>query len=158
MNIVKQFCAVALFAAPVGFGPIAFATPAFAEGCTLPVEVCPIVPEVSYHGTGKARPKIWVTVCFDDAEYGYLTRPDGTNEWVVHLRYQNGGGFDRIDTEHNTQCRLQGVVPGTTRIAVYVTCIEYTGWVATSIVTKAQDGETITMERVSGPEWSHIPI
>jgi hypothetical protein len=157
MNVVKQLCAIALVATSAGFGPIAFSTPAFAESCTKSATVCPVVPETNYHGTSNVKPKIQVTVCFADLEYGYITRPDGTNEWVVHLRYQKGGGFDRIDTVHNAQCRVQSVVPGTTRIAVYVTCLEYTGWVATSVITKADDGETIVMERVSGPDWSHMP-
>lgn len=136
---------------------VATISTAVAGNCTPKQVVCPVVPETSYEGTSKVKPKIFVTVCFNDREYGFITRPDGTNEWVVHLRYQNGGGFDRIATMHNTQCRLQGFIPGTTRFAVYVTCLEYTGWVATTVITKAHEGQTVTMERVSGPDWSYAP-
>ena len=142
-----------IMAIMIAFGA---STSTSADSCVVQ-NPCPVVGETNYNGTGSATPKIYVTVCFADREYGYITRPDGTNEWVVHMRYQRSGGFERIETEHNTQCRLQGIVPGTTRVAVYVTCLEYTGWVATSVITRADSGKTITMERVSGPEWSYIP-
>jgi hypothetical protein len=145
------------FASIACFTPVTGVSVSYANEACVQKVVCPEVPEVDYHGTTKVRPKIWVTVCFTDRDHKIITLPDGTNGWVVHLRYQRSGGFDRIETMRNAQCRLQGVVPGTTRIAVYVTCPEYTGWVATPVVTKEHDGKTVTMERVSGPEWSFIP-
>lgn len=143
--------------APVVPVPVLEVTAAIAGDTCQKQTVCPVVPETDYEGTSDVKPKIYVTVCFADREYGYITRPNGTNEWVVHLRYENGGGFDRIATMHNTQCRLQGVVPGTTQIAVYVTCVEYTGWVSTSVITKHDDGTTVILERVSGTNWSYTP-
>jgi hypothetical protein len=138
---------------------VSFATPAFtvaevaARECQVRQDVCVLVPETDYKGKGDVRPTIKVTVCFADRDYAIITRPDGTNEWVVHLRYPRGS-YDRIATVHNAQCRDQWVVAGT-KVAVYVTCPEYTGWVATDAITQ---GGKLTMQRVKGSEWSYRPV
>lgn len=124
------------------------------EECTTPTQVvCPVVPETNYNGNSNVRPTIKVLVCFSDDDHRIITRPDGTNEWVVHLRYARGS-FERIATEHNSQCRTQWVTTGT-KVAVYVTCPEYTGWVSTPAISS--DG-TYVMERVGGAGWSYTPV
>lgn len=133
------------------------ATPAVAterghDDACVQQEVCVLVPETDYNGDSNVTPNIKVTVCFTDREHAIITRPDGTNEWVVHLRYHSGS-FERIVTMHNVQCREQWVTSGT-KVAVYVTCPEYTGWVTTEAIT--HDGEYV-MERVEGDDWSYTP-
>ena len=113
--------------------PVVSVGVSYADNCVQQV-VCPEVPETDYNGGSNVVPKIKVNVCFADREHAIITRPDGTNEWVVHLRYK-GGSFERIVTMHNAQCRVQWVTSGT-KIAVYVTCPEYTGWVATEAITR----------------------
>ncbi len=149
---MTKYAAAVLAASLLLGGSLGIASPAFADNCAQKV-VCPVVPETHYHGQSDVHPTIKVTVCFTDREHRIITRPDGTNEWVVHLRYKRGT-FERIATMQNAQCRDQFVTSGT-RIAVYVTCPEYTGWVSTPAITK--DG-TYVMERVGGEEWSYSPV
>jgi hypothetical protein len=149
-------CAVALAIAMVT------AVPTYADGTLVldddnvcqvePVVVidCPDVPEWDYHGDSAVIPDIKVTVCFQEREYTLITRPDdGTNEWDIYFKYQNGS-FEPFATMHNAKCREQWVVSGV-EIAVYVTCLEYTGWVTTGPIT--HEGEYL-MERV---DWDYVP-
>lgn len=107
-------------------------------GCYHPVK------KTYYNGTGGAVKTVRVTFCLPADIHRTITRPNGTNEWVVHYHYK-GGAYERIVTERNKRCDTRNVAPGT-KVAVYVTCKSYTGWVATTTITGAG---SYTMHRVS---------
>lgn len=111
---------------------------------------CDKVPNTSYDGGGVNITTVSATACFTSTMYDIITRPDGTNEFVAALVY-GGGAHEKVRTAHNTNCWTQNVKVGTF-MAVYVTCKEYTGWVAAKVTASGK----FTMKPVGWkfqPKW-----
>lgn len=125
------------------------ATSAQADNCALQ-NVCVEVGDTHYRGTHKVTPTIKVDACFTQRELDLITLPDGTYSWVMYLVYPNGV-FERIATLDNVPCRYGQYLTNGTRVAVFVTCEEYYGWVTTAAVSQSGN---YTMERVS---WEFDP-
>ena len=122
---------------------------ATADNCARQ-NVCVEVGGTNYNGTHDVNPTIEVDACFTQRELDLITLPDGTYSWVMYLVYENGV-FERIVTLNNVPCRDNQFLTSGTRVAVFVTCEEYYGWVATAPVS--QNG-TYTMERA---DWDFDP-
>lgn len=111
---------------------------------------CDRVPNTSYDGGGVQIKSVSATACFNQEIYHVITRPDGSNEFVTALVYK-GYAHEKVRTEHNTNCWSQNVAPGTW-MSVYITCKEYTGWVAAKVTKSGK----YTMQKVGWgfqPKW-----